>query len=141
MLGEDAPFKDNAKEFYLKEYECLRKEVEWLLKDYRDLERNAVIAVGVTWAWLFDHNMKMPWWAWCFPCLFALLGGLRGMGILRAFGNFKGYISRVEDAFSKPSDPGGWEHFPRPKGSTSRFAATFWILLIGSTGVVAVFHG
>jgi hypothetical protein len=27
-----------AKDFYLKEYECLRKEIEWLLKDYRDLE-------------------------------------------------------------------------------------------------------
>lgn len=131
-----ASLKGSAKDFYLKEYECLRKEVEWLLKDYRALERNVVIAVGVTLGWLFDKRSDIPAWAWFLPFLFAALGAIRGTGIMQAFGNFKKYFLAIENAFSRPGDPAGWEHFPRQEGSTSRVAVVFWALLLLVTAVI-----
>jgi hypothetical protein len=130
----------HARDFYLKEYECLRREIEWLLGDYRSLERNAAIAVGLSWAWLFEKKDTVPGWSWLFPCLFAILGAIRATGIMKSFTALGEYISKIEDAFSSIEDPGGWEHGkPRPFGS-SRFAGAFWALLILSTLVVAYFE-
>src|ERR1700724_2612004 len=64
MAADSGIFVTSAKDFYLKEFETLRKEIGAALKDYRELERNAVIAVGATWAWLFAHKKEMPPWAW-----------------------------------------------------------------------------
>jgi hypothetical protein len=52
MARKPGKHADNAKESYLKEYQCQRKEIETLWNDYRALERNVVVAIGVTWAWL-----------------------------------------------------------------------------------------
>ena len=57
------PDLSGKKEFLLKEYESLRKEIEWMLTDIRALERNVLVAVGVTWAWLFTHK-DLPSWVW-----------------------------------------------------------------------------
>jgi len=127
----------DSKDFYLKEYECLRKEIEWMLKDYRSLERNVVIAVGVTWGWLFEHNKALPRWAWLIPCLFAALGSIRAAGIMKAFGNFRTYIVKIEDAFSSHGDPGGWNRFHPKNIGTSRMAGVFWAVLILATVLVA----
>jgi hypothetical protein len=105
----EGKFATNAKDFYLKEYESQRKQVEWLLRDYRTLERNVVIAVGVTWGWLFKQNC-VPKWAWFIPCLFASLGALRALGIEKSGYALKEYIKLLEAAFSHWDDPGGWEH-------------------------------
>ena len=129
---------DNAADFYLKEYECLRKEIQWLLKDYRDLERNAVIAIGLTWAWLFER--KPPAGAWFIPILFAALGALRASGIITSFHNYHEYIIRVEDAFTRPGDPGGWEHTLRRGSGVSKGAYLFWLVLIVVTVIVAIYR-
>jgi hypothetical protein len=42
----------NPPQFFVEEYKCIRKEIEWLLKDYRELERNIALAVCVIWGWL-----------------------------------------------------------------------------------------
>ncbi len=128
---------DKAADFYLKEYECLRKEIEWLLKDYRDLERNVVIAVGLTWAWLFEKGP--PKAAWFIPFLFAVLGAVRATGILKSFRNYHEYITRIEEAFSRPGDPGGWEHSPW-RGGVSKGAYLFWLILILVTLSVAIYR-
>jgi hypothetical protein len=128
---------DKAADFYLKEYECLRKEIQWLLKDYRDLERNAVIAVGLTWAWLFER--RPPAAAWFIPILFAALGALRASGIMKSFNNYHEYITRVEDAFSRSDDPGGWEHTPLRGSGVSKGAYLFWLVLIVVTVIVAIY--
>jgi hypothetical protein len=107
-----------------------------VLKDYRDLERNVVIAVGVTLGWLFDKRADVPSWAWFLPLLFAVLGAIRATGILQAFGSFKCYIRKLETAFSNAGDPQGWEHFPRSKTSTARFAVGFWVLLLLVTVII-----
>jgi len=127
---------DKAAEFYLKEYECLRREIEWLLKDYRDLERNVVIAVGLTWAWLFEKGP--PKGAWFIPCLFAVLGAVRATGIIKSFGKYHKYISRIEDAFTRPADPGGWEHSTPHGSGGSKGAYLFWLILILVTVGVAI---
>jgi hypothetical protein len=127
-----------SKDFFLKEYECLRREIEWLLKDYRALERNAVIAVGVTWGWLFEKGTGAPKWAWFFPCLFAVLGSIRALGITHAFGLFHQYISQLEKSFSGQGYPPGWQHFSSGKTASTRVGAAFWALLIIGTVVVAL---
>jgi hypothetical protein len=129
---------DKAAEFYLKEYECLRKEIEWLLKDYRNLERNVVIAVGLTWAWLFEK--APPIGAWFIPILFAALGALRASGIIKSFENYHEYISRIEEAFSRPDDPGGWEHTLWRGSGVSKGAYLLWLILILVTVGVAIYR-
>jgi hypothetical protein len=62
-------YAHSATEFYLKEYEYLRREIEWLLKDYRALERNVVIALGITWGWLLAQRQLIPAWMLRVPCL------------------------------------------------------------------------
>lgn len=141
MDEADGRFADNAKEFYLKEYEAQRTQMGWLLQDYRSLERNAVVAVGVTWGWLFKQDYVPPKWAWFAPCLFAVLGSLRALGISKTASTLTDYIKRLEDAFSHAAgDPGGWEHFSGGEGRGQVKAAyLFWIVLILATFGVGLY--
>ena len=151
---ERVEYLSKAEDFYLKEYECLRREIEWLLSDYRSLERNAVIAVGISWAWLFAQRQEIPSWAWYFPCLFAILGSVRALGIMHSFTLFHQYMKFLESWFSSEdtksssSKLSGWNHFldsqnhppnKRTRTSASRMAGVFWVLLIVSTILVAIF--
>lgn len=122
-----------AKDFYLQEYECLRKEIDWLLQDYRSLERNVVVAVGVTWGFLFKLDHTPPKWSWFIPCLFAALGALRASGIVQSFRLFHEYIERLEDAFHSPHDPGGWQHFTSGRTWSGRSGFLFWLTLLLAT--------
>src|SRR4051812_9471648 len=105
MAEMDGQFADSAKDFYLREYESQHKMLGVLLEDYRSLERNVVIAVGVTWGWLFKQQPHPPVWAWFTPCLFAILGALRALGIAKSANALVEYIKRLEDAFSHADDP------------------------------------
>jgi hypothetical protein len=135
---------DGAKDFYLKEYECLRKEIDMVLKDHRALERNIVVVVGVIWAWLLDehhaHNMYIPPWAWFIPCLFVVLGIMRATGNATFFTVTNEYIHRVEDVFSSDGDPGGWDHFSLGRTWIRKSTIAFWSLLLISTIVVAFYE-
>jgi hypothetical protein len=53
--------------FSLKEYDRLRDEIQWLLKDYRALERYAVLAVGAFWAcgWSFIERTRHGLHGYC----------------------------------------------------------------------------
>lgn len=134
-------FEAKSEEFHLKEYECLRKEIELLTQDSRTLERYAIVAVGVTWGWLFSRRApSVPEWAYCVPCMFAILGAIRAYGINQTFGILGDYISTVENAFYRDGGPVGWEHFeigmktlPESKG-----AVIFWATLNVITLVIAV---
>jgi hypothetical protein len=126
--------------FSLKEYECLRAEIVWLLKDYRVLERNALIAVAISWAWLFE-NSDLPRWAWFLPVLFVGLGALRASGIFKQFGVFHEYIAKIEEAFSRNKDLDGWEHFSWERtGWVSASATVFWVILLLSAGAIAFYE-
>jgi hypothetical protein len=133
----------HAKEFYLKEYEFLRREVEIAISDYRATERNIVIAVGVSWAWLYQVRKEVPWEAWLVPCLFVVLGILRTYSDETFFRSAHKYLTRVEESFSSANDPGGWEHWEHANVARNwtRFSAVlFWTFLLLSTIAVAIFE-
>jgi len=129
-------FHARSEEFHLSEYACLRSEIELVLKDYRELERNIVIAVGVTWAWLYHE--KMAAWAFCIPCVFAILGALRAKGVNSAFGVLHKYILKLESAFHRQGGPQGWEHEHLQTGF-AKGSGAFWLILIVVTIAVAIF--
>ncbi len=140
MATEAPPDLSGKKDFLLKEYESLRKEIEWMLTDIRALERNVLVAVGVTWAWLFTHK-DLPGWAWLFPCLFVALGCVRVVGMIRAFGHFREYITKIEGTFLAGQNPMGWEHFSQGRTGASSGSWIFWTLLIATTLLVAFVRG
>ena len=133
-------FADHATDFYLKEYEGLRKEIELVQNAISALERYVVVAVGVSWAWLYHEELNVPRLAWLIPCLFAVLGALRAFGYHRFFRAAHKYICTVEGAFSSDDDPGGFERSTPHRNWTSHSNWTFWGLLIISTVLVAVFE-
>jgi hypothetical protein len=137
MVNGAPPDISGKKDFLLKEYESLRKEIEWMLTDIRALERNVLVAVGVTWAWLFTQK-NLPGWVWFFPCLFVALGCVRALGIIKAFGHFRDYIAKIESAFLPGENPEGWEHFCKGKTGASTGGWIFWALLVVTTLFVAL---
>jgi pimeloyl-ACP methyl ester carboxylesterase len=137
----DGPLAKSHVKFYLAEYGRVRQEVVWLLKDYRALERNVVIAVAVSWAWLFETDPPRPKLAWFLPVLFVGLGVLRASGIFKQFGVFHRYLMSMEASFSKAKDPRGWEHFSWQKtGWVSTSAILFWLVLASCAVVVAYYE-
>jgi hypothetical protein len=150
----------DSTDFRTEEYKSLRAEVLWLLKDYRELERNIALACGALLAWLFARPRTVCWTptdlAWFIPFLLTVIGGIRATGIFRAFDVYHGYLIQIESSIYGDHELGGWEHYlekPKPKESemykkdrlrtigSSRFAYTFWIVLILSMLAVGVLFG
>lgn len=147
-----------ASDFHLEEYKALRKEIEWLLQDYRALERNIAVVCGGLLTWLFAQKHSCQEWspqdlAWIIPFLFAGLGSVRAWGIFKAFDVYHEYIVKIEEAFSAGMNLGGWEHFlntqtqdkkdKRRTIGASKFAYMFWISLDVVTflvGLLFSFH-
>lgn len=134
-----------AKEFYLKEYECLRNEIEIIIRDYRVVERNAIIAVGASWAWLFHVRHEVPGIAWFGPCLFVFVGFFRSFSNNIFFDSAHEYLMKVEEAFSGPEHPGGWEHASvarttqNTRSWTRLSAFLLWFLLLALTVAVGIY--
>lgn len=138
-------FEDKSSEFHLKEYDCLRREIELHTQEARSLERNSLIAVGAIWAWLLHNAVKdaIPAWAFFIPCLFSVLRPIRAYGINQTFDELGEYIREIENSFHKVDGPRGWEHFnsernegegtPEDKG-----AFVFWVILNLATFTVAI---
>jgi hypothetical protein len=129
----------SREEFHLKEYESLRKGVDALQKDARALERNVVIAVGITWGYLYDKHTD--WWTYLFPVIFGVLGCIRAHGFHKALNRFHAYLKEIEIAFDPEGNPRGWEHFRSDcaGGTTDQLegGVVFWICLaIATIGVL-----
>jgi hypothetical protein len=131
-------FTAKSEEFHLREYECLRREIEQLSQTSRALERNVIVAVGITWGWLYSRPSPVPPWTYLIPCLFSILGTIRAYGIEQTFGQLGGYIEKIEDAFRKADGPEGWEHFNKEGTFDSKGQALFWIILNASSLAIAV---
>jgi hypothetical protein len=131
--------RDKSGEFYLKEFECLRREIELVIQFARTLERNVVVAIGISWAWLFHERDAVPRWSWLIPCFFAFLGAIRAFGNFRYFMSTAHYLKKVELTFSDGSDPGGWHRFA-PRSWTRASVLAFWALLIFATIGVTVYE-
>lgn len=155
--------------FYIKEFEILRKEIEWINQDSRTLERNVVIAIGVFWAFLIKESptlrgLKNGYLAWIIPVVFAILGYVRALSLERNLHRLGKYIRKIErfirTEYSQNETPEGWEGFQenlRKGRLASRFgwlvrikwsshilalqfsALAFWFILIIVTLSVAYF--
>ncbi len=133
-------------DFSIKEFDTLRKEIEWTLNDSRSVERNVVIAIGAFWAFLIKENgnvrkLTHPAWAWWIPVLFSVLGALRSAALGYKFACLGTYIQKIEKYFlpKVTNRPEGWEHFQSTAGGFVRVSAwIFWIILIAVTVIVAV---
>lgn len=134
MLGTGR-HSEHAHEVLLKEFEYLRRELELWINAHQSLERNVVIAIGVSWAWLFTQRASVPAMAWLLPCLFAVLGVHRAINIGGFSRVFHEYVSKVEEFYL--GKPGGWEHTTEDRIWNLTSGFVFWLLLIGSTAVVA----
>jgi hypothetical protein len=144
MTVQKGKHSDRNYEFCLSEYVALRKEIEWLLTEESTRERNTVIAVGATWAWLFSNPEKITSapWAWFIPVLFVVLGILRCLGNRKQWSVFHSYIERIEGVFLDSGSPGGWEHFSWGK-TQWRSTIAFWtvlFLVVAWVGVRQSFH-
>jgi|HubBroStandDraft_6_1064221.scaffolds.fasta_scaffold49464_4 hypothetical protein len=155
----------DASTFHIEEYKSLRKEIEWVLKEYHALERNIAVLCGGVMVWLFGHTRGEQWTpqdlGFFVPFLFALLGSVRAIGIFRGFDIYHEYLMRVEDAFSEKDGLEGWEHYlsgnkvngqdkaQREKGKqekrknlgSSKFAFYFWLILDVVTFAIAIVFG
>jgi hypothetical protein len=129
-------FSEKAPEFHLEEFKGLRKEVELLLEDYLGLERNVVVAIGASWAFLYHE--RLPAWTFLIPCLFAVLGAVRAKGIMDAFGVLSGYLKKLEIAYRRESVLLGWEHSHQGTGF-SKGAVWFWSILIAATVLATLY--
>jgi hypothetical protein len=135
MTVPPGTFGVRSEDFHLSEYACLRREIELMLKEYRALERNIVFAIGITWGWLYSN--RAPAWMFWIPSLFAALGSIRAYGVMKAFGQLGGYLFEIEEAFSRPGSPMGWQHFHGKTTGSAKGAFFFWLILVLATLGVA----
>lgn len=135
-------FAEYSKEFYLKEYETIRAQIDTHRDAYLALERYVVVAIGASWAWLINQHQGVPQWAWFAPFLFAVLGGMRAVNNLKFFKAAYWYSAQLEASFSGPDDPGGWERSSAKSrhSSTTTTALVFWALLLAATLGVAIYE-
>lgn len=148
--ANDRPYDQavNPDDFYIKEFDTLRKEVEWTLNDSRMVERNVIIVIGAFWAFLIKESGNIgkfahPALAWWIPVLFSVLGALRSAALGFKFLCLGKYIRKLENYFLRETAkrPEGWENFQVTVGGFVRVSAcAFWLILIAVTVVIAVFE-
>jgi len=132
-------FQSRSADFYLKEYECLRKEIDSLSSEYQSLEKNAAVAVGVTLAWLFHERSSIPGWTWFVPFLFAVLGASRSRGLSRTFELLNSYMILIEHSFTEPNGPDGWAHHSNREQLQPEGIISFWRVLFYATFALGIY--
>jgi hypothetical protein len=139
-------FVNSSAEFFLKEYEFTRREIEIVEENQRILERNAVVAVAVAWGWLWSTK-DAPSWAYAVPFILSGLCWVRTQGVQKNFTLFRSYLQTIEDSFWVPGAPIGWNHRldeldpetgEQTKTTFTKGAKAFWILLNAATLSVAL---
>ena len=133
----------------LEEYRSLRSQIDYQIKEARDLERNVLIATGLTYAWLASVQapslLALP--AWTFPFILALIGRDRAGRINRRIDSISKYISEIEKSMHGQSASGGsigWETriLDSRTGGKSLLGTSqrrYWNLLLVGTFLVLVY--
>ena len=106
------PFQiqEHNRDFHLKEYDSLRKEIEFSIQEARTIERQALIATALVWTWLVTHtDVNLPAISWWVPMFFAILGGAKCYRLLKGVNRAAVYILKLETILT--TDELGWEHF------------------------------
>ena len=127
----DTPKLSVAQQFNLKEYEALRKEIDFVANEIKIFERYAVLASGAIWAWLVtQHNSSFI--AWFLPIVLALTGFLRNWGLRMHLRRLAEYIRKIEDDQLRGSEIGGWEKYLGNDQGLRRQLINYlvWIVLV-----------
>jgi hypothetical protein len=97
--------------FLLEEYKSLRNQIDYQIKEDRDLERYAMIGIGLVYAWLANvqNPSHMIYPAWLFPPLIAFLGMLRARSMARRLDQLSTYVRKIEEEFFDRKGL-GWEN-------------------------------
>jgi hypothetical protein len=109
LTSKEDPLLDSL---VLEEYRSLRCQLDYQVKETRDLERYALIGLGLVFAWLASIEKPTPLTlpAWLFPPLLAIMGWLRAKSIMRRIDQVASYIQKVEEhVYGVSSDLVGWE--------------------------------
>ena len=152
-MSTQLQIQEHNRDFHLKEYDSLRKEIELSIQEARTIERQALIATALVWTWLVTHaDVNLPTISWWVPMFFAVLGGAKCYRLLKSVNRAAVYILELEKILT--TDGLGWEHFlfkdkarsiPRPLRTikwpalqremrfTSWPALFFWIVLLTAT--------
>jgi len=122
---------------FLKEEFCaLRKEIELALEEYRELQRNCVIATAVGYSWIATRGLPahpLSYVAWAIPLMIPVCGAMRERAVDKHLSIMSSYIKTVEAALI-PKDVGvvGWEHHLSEKDvkALERAGRVLWRVLI-----------
>ena len=95
--------------FLIAEYQCLRNEIDSILKDMRTFAMYSIIATGAIWAWLLTDNTNYLYNFLRFlPAIIVLILYIYIKSIIRDVRMIGDYISKIEALFALPNGI-GWE--------------------------------
>ena len=124
MNSSQHALSQQASDFYLAEFQALRKEIEWNVEHLRRFEVYAVITTGTIWGFLLAHGgdyfrgTKLTYrFAALVPLFVSVASWLRSRGQAATVQMIGKYIQEhVEPKFTAE----GWERFLRdPKNNDS----------------------
>ena len=142
------PLSEQAPSLTLEEYKSLRGQIDYQVKDNRDLERYALIGTGIVYSWLasIDAPTLLVIPAWFFPPLLAIIGARRAHSISNRINQIAEYIRGIEaEVYGSTSPIRGWETMVQSAKETKsapglgRSRRVFWWLLITFTVTASVF--
>jgi hypothetical protein len=123
--------------FLLEEYKSLRNQIDYQIKEDRDLERYAMIGIGLVYSWLASvpspSHMIYP--AWIFPPIIALLGMLRARSITKRIDQLSGYVQKLEEEVFDV-ERYGWETYLKSARKRNRSPGLgksrriYWLVLV-----------
>src|ERR1700676_3420901 len=89
---------DDQRQFHLREFDALRKEIEFTLAEFYNIQRYAIVAAGAVWAWLATRggSLRLPW---MIPVLFVACGWARQLALFEQLHKISDYILILEDKF------------------------------------------
>jgi hypothetical protein len=128
--------------FLKEEYLSLRKEVENVILELRQLERNCVIAVAVAFTWVATQKLghEIAQVAWLIPPIIPLYGAIRSNAIGKHLVVMSNYIKTIEKA-SIPDGDGimGWEHYleANSPGALNAASKQLWMALLLMSALVS----
>ena len=126
-----------TKDFHLREYELLKKEVSEQVEHTRKLEIYAAGGIAAFYAWFIASvsktpPMSLPSIVLAIPMLLALLGAWRAWAALTRITEIAGYLIEVEAVLALKDPKLGWETFRRANPSSPFLLSggAFWIGLV-----------
>ncbi len=132
----------NADIFLMEEYRTLRTEIDGLVKQIRNNERNCVVAIMIVYAWLATHVIRPEFkqLVWQLPIAVPIFGAIYYWSLHRHIKVIAKYLIEVEALMLDCSHLKGWEHFIAPSKSNTitNSMLCFWAALIVLSLVVGM---